>query len=342
MLAEVGTTVSLRPRPVASSVEELLAGASRREPFGHTDGKSQSPFERVVIGGERYVVKYLHVDHDWIARSLGDLTCYPLTVWRSGILGALPPCIDSAVVGAAAGLERHGWGAALLMRDLGDRLVPAGDDRVGLEQHRAFVNHMAALHAHFWGFNDTVGLLPAAHRWLMFGPHMIDAELARDDPPVVPGIAAQGWERFAQRAPADVAATVKELLHDIGPLVGALWQTPLTLVHGDWKMGNLGTHGDGRTILLDWQAPGEAPGACDLSWYLSLNAARLPESKEEAIAAYRSALTENGVVTSGWFDVQMSLCLLGAMVQFGWEKALGADEELGWWVDRAREGARQL
>jgi hypothetical protein len=29
-------------------------------------------------------------------------------------------------------------------------------------------------------------------------------------------------------------------------------------------------------------------------------------------------------------------------VQFGWEKALGDDEELAWWVDAAREGARLL
>ena len=38
----------------------------------------------------------------------------------------------------------------------------------------------------------------------------------------------------------------------------------------------------------------------------------------------------------------MELCLLGALVQFGWEKALGDDDELGWWCDRAREGARRL
>jgi len=29
-------------------------------------------------------------------------------------------------------------------------------------------------------------------------------------------------------------------------------------------------------------------------------------------------------------------------VQFGWEKALGEDDELGWWCDRAREGALRL
>jgi hypothetical protein len=34
--------------------------------------------------------------------------------------------------------------------------------------------------------------------------------------------------------------------------------------------------------------------------------------------------------------------LLAGLVVFGWEKALGDDAELGWWCDRAREGAAAL
>jgi hypothetical protein len=34
--------------------------------------------------------------------------------------------------------------------------------------------------------------------------------------------------------------------------------------------------------------------------------------------------------------------VLGTLLLFGWEKALGADAELGWWCDRARRGARWL
>jgi aminoglycoside phosphotransferase (APT) family kinase protein len=40
-------------------------------------------------------------------------------------------------------------------------------------------------------------------------------------------------------------------------LVAAFGETPATLIHGDWKFGNLGAHPDGRTILLDWGGPGE-------------------------------------------------------------------------------------
>jgi hypothetical protein len=82
--------------------------------------------------------------------------------------------------------------------------------------------------------------------------------------------------------------------------------------------------------------------AHDLAWYLSLNRARLPESKEDAIEATRRSLEARGVDTRGWWEAQVGLCLLGALVQFGWEKALGDADELGWWCDRAREGARWL
>ncbi|MCB9371527.1 MAG: hypothetical protein H6518_01935 [Microthrixaceae bacterium] len=39
---------------------------------------------------------------------------------------------------------------------------------------------------------------------------------------------------------------------------------------------------------------------------------------------------------------QLTLALLGTVVQFGWEKALGDDAELGWWCDRAAEGLAAL
>jgi hypothetical protein len=125
-------------------------------------------------------------------------------------------------------------------------------------------------------------------------------------------------------------------------LAEALGATPSTLLQGDWKLGNLGTRPDGRTILLDWAYPGEGPACHDLAWYLALNRARLPETKADAIGRFRRELQRRGVSTGGWWERQLGLCLLGALVQFGWEKALGDVDELGWWVDAARDGARWL
>jgi thiamine kinase-like enzyme len=124
--------------------------------------------------------------------------------------------------------------------------------------------------------------------------------------------------------------------------VRALSTTPFTFIAGDWKMGNLGRHPDGRTILLDWAYPGAAPGAWDLAWYLALNRARLPQSKEATIERYRDALERRGVDTSEWFDRQIALSLLGMAACFGWEKAHGDDDELSWWQDRAEHAMRHL
>ena len=68
----------------------------------------------------------------------------------------------------------------------------------------------------------------------------------------------------------------------------------------------------------------------------------MPMSKEVTIERFRSSLERNGIDTAGWFERQLSLALLAGLVIFGWEKALGDDDELGWWCDRAREGAALL
>jgi Phosphotransferase enzyme family len=341
-MSQLGTASRPAARTPASSVAELVAGATSREPFHHPDGKSGSRFERVVIEGRPHVLKLMHVDDDWIARSLGDLGCRQVTVWASGLLDLMPPTVDHAVVGAARGFGRNGWGAALLLRDVGDRLVPEGDDVVPAEQHAAFLDRMAELAAHLWGWTDDVGLTPPSIRWTFCGPGMLAVERGRGWPDEVPAIAERGWRAFAERAPADVRAAVDAVRHEPQVLVDAVATTPWTFLHGDWKMGNLGSHADGRTILLDWAYPGAGPACHDLGWYLATNRARLPEPKEAAVARFRRALAAHGVDTEGWWDRQLDLCLLGTVVQLGWEKALGDVNELGWWTDRAREGARHL
>jgi len=125
--------------------------------------------------------------------------------------------------------------------------------------------------------------------------------------------------------------------------VDALATTPQTFVHSNWKLDNLGTDDTGRTVLLDWEQPGCGAPLSDLAWYLAINCRRLPQSKEASITAYREALEACGIDTGPWWDRQLALCLLGAMVQFGWEKALGGyDEELAWWETNSVRAAALL
>ncbi len=333
--------VTLVPQPVAVSVTDLLAGAhGRTEIDKHVDSLSGSHFERVIVDGAPCVVKYLGLDHDWLARALGDRECWALTMWRTGLLSALPESIDHTVLGAAR--EPDGT-VALLMRDVGQYLVPPGDGTLPTVAHRQFLDHMAQLHVRFWEWRDDVGLLDPGHRYQALTPRTGEREKARAaatgspvDP--VPAVLGAGWQALHDAAPLahDLAL---ELVTDPAPLIAAFAQTPAALVHGDWKAGNLGVTPDGRTILLDWGWPGRAGPLVELGWYLAVNCERLPESKEDTISAYRDRLEHHGIATRDWFDRQLDLALVGAFLQLGWSKT-GA--ELQWWLPRIVPVAAEL
>ena len=154
-------------------------------------------------------------------------------------------------------------------------------------------------------------------------------------------VADQGWALLPERAPR-LDDLVRSVHRDPGALVAALATTPSTFVGGDWKLGNLGHRPDGRTIMIDQAYPGEAPPCWDLTWYLSLNRVRLPESKEATIGRYRDALERHGVDTADWWDRQLGLSLLGMATVFAWEKAVGDQAELEWWERAALDGAGWL
>jgi Phosphotransferase enzyme family len=294
-------------RTLAPSVDALVDGASSREPLTSSDSKSGAQLERVLIDGARYVLKTVDRHTDWIARQAGDVGCWPVLAWEVGLVDLAPPCIDHTLVGAA----RTAGGGAVLMRDASEWLVPAGDVPLPLEQHLRFLDHLAAFHAACWGWVDDIGLWALGNRYSLFGPASLLTEESLGHPEPVTRVAAE---------------------------------TPWTFLHGDWKLGNLGTHPDGRTVLVDWSLPGAGPPLAELAHYLALNRARLPvgHSKDDAIAAYRTSLQQR-VDTEPWWDRQLALCLLGVMLQLAWNKIDDpTGEELSWWTARVDEGMRAL
>ena len=339
-----------------SDVAELLAGVTERTALDEVPGKSGARLERVVIGGHHYVLKHLDPSVDWTMRASGSLRGVSLELYERGILARLPGCLNQPIVGAAPQQCRRGaepaqdtgWppGCVLLMHDVTPWLVPVTDEPIPLAQHQRFLRHMAALHAAFWACGPELDVVPEMHRYLELSPWMAQAEAfmrsATGDTHLVPQLVAQGWPLLAQVAPA-AAAVVNPLAHDPGPLVDALAGTPHTFVHSNWKLDNLGTDDEGRTVVLDWEQSGVGAPLSDLAWYLAINCRRLPQPKETSITVYREALEDCGIDTGEWWDRQLALCLLGALVQFGWEKALGGyDEELAWWEAKALQAAPLL
>ena len=327
----------LEPQVVLSSVEELLSGAGELTAI-ESVGKSGASLDRVTIDGDPYVVKYLDPAVDWTIRIAQVPATAPVEVWRRGLLHALPPEIDNPIVGVAS----LGDKAVLLMRDVSAWLVPGGDDPIATSQHQGFLDHMASMHAHFWESTEAIDVVTPERRYLELSPAMAQAEAELGSDHLVPQLVARGWPLFGEVAPR-AAEVVLPLAHDPRPLVAALADTPQTFIHGNWKLDNLGTHDDGRTILFDWELPGRGAPLADVAWYLAINCRRLPISKEQTLEVYRDALHRRGVDTRDWWDRQLGLGLLGALVQFGWEKALGGyDDELAWWEQRAVAAADLL
>jgi Phosphotransferase enzyme family len=323
-------------------VTAMLADATERTGFGAAPGKSGARLERVVIGGERYVLKHLDLAEDWTLRASGCLRGAPLVLWERGILARLPACFNQPIVGAVPKTPAVSGGCVLLMHDVTPWLVPATDAPITPGQHALFLRHMAMLHAEFWDCGPEFDVVPAMHRYLELSPWTAEAERVAGSTHLVPRLIAQGWPLLAEVAPV-VAAVVTPLAHDPGRLVDALARTPQTFVHSNFKLDNLGTDDAGRTVVLDWEQPGRGAPLSDLAWYLAINCRRLPQSKEDSITAYRLELAACGIDTGPWWDRQLALCLLGALVQFGWEKALGGyDEELAWWETNALPAAALL
>jgi hypothetical protein len=328
---------------VLPSIADMLSGATDLQPLEDAPGKSGARLERLTIGGAAYVVKYLDPADDWTMRASGVLGGPVVPLWTRGILAQLPECFNQPIVAVAVeNAGRTNQHTAVLMRDVGAFLIPAVDDPIPLTTHLTLLAHMAAFHATFWQAGPEFDVVPVMHRYLELSPWTAMAEESIGSTHLVPQLIGRGWKLLADVAPTAANVTTP-LAWDPSPLVQALADTPQVFLHGNWKLDNLGADSEGRTVLFDWELPGLGAPLSDLAWYLAINCRRLPQSKVAAIAAYRNALEAAGIDTEPWWDRQLALCLLGALVQFGWEKALGGyDDELAWWEEKALVGARLL
>jgi hypothetical protein len=315
-----------------------LSGATLREPLGPTaEGLSGASFERVEIGGRPYVVKRLSRHTDWVMRAAHDLDVpYVAKLHRAGVFSELD-AVDASLVEVA--YDPESGLLELLMHDESAAFL-RDSDPISPAQHQTVLHAMAGMHAQTWGWSDAWGLAPVGVRYQLLSPGFAEAEVRRGPLSGVPAAIGPLWAQLAAVAP-EVHAVLAALAAQPAPLVAALATTPRSLVHGDWKGGNVGIRPDGSVVLVDWAFPGVDAPLGDLAWYLAVNCDRLPESKEQTVDRYRTALEGRGIETAGWWDRQLALALLGGAVQMAWNKA-EQSEELAWWASWVEKGRALL
>jgi len=312
----------------------VLETITARVPIEASDGKSGSRVERVTLAdGRCFVVKHISPRWDWIMRATEDRGRIA-TLVSSGLLARVPAVIEHGVVA----VEPEGDGWAVVMRDLSATLVPEGE-RLSRARSRRILAAAAALHDAFRD-DSPLDLVPLAVRYSVLSPATAARERGGADG--VPKLLERGWARFAELAPADVVAAVEALHRWPGRLAEALARCPMTLVHGDLKLGNLGFLDD-RVVMLDWGAQtGWAPPAVEWAWYLAINASRIDATRDQVLDDARAA---GGARHD---EAALRLALLGAVAQLGWDKALQASDDpdprrraaeaddLAWWCLQAR------
>ena len=346
-------------REALSNLEGGIVTAVRRTPFHSVDSLSGSRFDAIETNGgngERYIVKRIALEWDWIMRATDDQRARAVVAWQSGLLDRLPPEVTSGVLACA----RDGKGWAILMRDFSEVMVPPGDDPISAADNERFLEAMAAFGAAFWqeprAADPALGFVDRRLLYAALSPRTGRREAGGSNP--VPNVLVEGWKLLSEAIDPGLAGALDKLVEDPQPLCDALLRYPQTVVHGDWKLGNLGLlpGNPPQVVLLDWAIVGPAAPAAELAWYLAVNSARLPVSKEVAGACYRDALLRRlgSCFDEAWWQPQLDLGLLGAFLMLGWSKALGAVQgsspavrareraELTWWSEHAQTAMKWL
>jgi aminoglycoside phosphotransferase (APT) family kinase protein len=155
-------------------------------------------------------------------------------------------------------------------------------------------------------------------------------------------LAVRGWEQFNTAAPAQVRRFISSLQHDPSRLLAVLNSMPQTLLHGDYKVANLGMSASENpsTIVLDWQDAARGPGVLDLGYFLALNARWLPFSRERAIELYCEAMADLNKSISPR-EIEIGL-LAGGALRLLWLLAGGEQEDLDWWYEHVLRAGSEL
>ena len=161
-----------------------------------------------------------------------------------------------------------------------------------VEQARRVVDHLADLHAPWWGSPalDELTWMPDLH------DPMINAVTVMFD---------AGWpafcERYRGRLPERVFGWAETFVRGVPEWIAGYAEEPVTIVHGDARLDNMFFGDDGTFALVDWQMAMRSPGNTDLVYFVATNLT--PDVRRrherELLERYRQRMVAAGATGRG-------------------------------------------
>jgi hypothetical protein len=309
----------------------ILDGALQRGPFAGEGGQTGASFEQAVLtDGTPVIVKHITTG-DWLVVAAGGVS-YVERLWRAGVFERMPTEIDHAMIA----MEPTEDGFMLLMRDVSEYVLAEGRVLTRGENLRV-LEAADAMYREFWE-EDLPGC-PLVSHLTAFSLGVLPLVEHLDTP--IPALMQRGWSMFGDVAPPDVAEVMHVLQNDPAPLARELSKRPVTLIHGDLRLHNMGLTTE-RVVLLDWELAGTAPPALEFGWYLIISASRIDASREQITEEFRRVLGDRDD------PVALELGMIAALFTLGWNKAIDIVEnpdpairaqeraDLDWWIARVR------
>ncbi len=182
----------------------------------------------------------------------------------------------------------------LLLEDL----APAeqGDQLLGctLEHAAVAVDELVRLHAPRWGDDSLLDL-----EWLAGDPATSRAFLAM----LLPTL----WDGFRDRYAADLDPSVNQAGDALFAHLESYLTptgTPLTIVHGDYRLDNLLFDPTDCSLrgVVDWQTCTVGPAMMDVAYFIGagLREEDRRPNEEELVRRYHRSLVETGIGDLGW------------------------------------------
>jgi hypothetical protein len=224
------------------------------------------------------------------------------THMASRIKARLPTCYYAQI-------EARSRCSILLLEDLGDRHI--GDEITGfsLRQAKSALKAIATAHAQWWNSGQLL-------RW-----PWLPKDMSRRAKLRLRQTYARRWPEFESRYRKELSVAVRKvgtaLLHRHPP---APFLAPLSLVHGDFRLGNLMfSHAQTPSpVIIDWEDFYAGPPLNDIAWFVLMGLPEfLRQQMLDLIGYYRTCLLQEGVLRYSYEEClhDFRLACLGRFIQ---------------------------